>query len=200
MRQWIRNVSFLLLVGTSFGSLGILGADLYRLFSFLSFFVFISTFFPPQWSVDRVEGVRPYTLQRLRAFGIAPGELDTAAARVTDTLCAVLGSERGRWILAEGHGEARNEFPLTTLSDGRFANVLIDRTFVDNGVCWIIDYKTGVHAGGSEEAFIASEVERYTPQLERYARIMRGVEQRPIRLGLYFPLLGGWHEWAFDDG
>jgi ATP-dependent exoDNAse (exonuclease V) beta subunit len=152
-----------------------------------------------QWSVDRVDGLGPYTVQRLRALGIAPGELDTAAARVTETLCAVLDSERGRWILAEGHGEARNEFPLTTLSDGRFANVLIDRTFVDDGVRWIIDYKTGVHAGGSEEAFIASEVERYTPQLERYARIMRGVDQRPIRLGLYFPLLGGWHEWAFDE-
>ena len=27
------------------------------------------------------------------------------------------------------------------------------------------------------------------------AQVMRGLDPRPIRLGLYFPLLGGWREW-----
>ena len=42
-----------------------------------------------------------------------------------------------------------------------------------------------------------SEVERYRPQLERYARILREIEARPIALGLYFPLLDGWREWRY---
>jgi hypothetical protein len=27
---------------------------------------------------------------------------------------------------------------------------------------------------------------------------MRGLDSRPIRLGLYFPLLGAWREWSYD--
>jgi ATP-dependent helicase/nuclease subunit A len=74
---------------------------------------------------------------------------------------------------------------------------VIDRTFVDeDGVRWIIDYKTGSHEGGGLETFLDDEKERYREQLERYARLMVQRDARPIRLALYFPLLGGWREWA----
>jgi hypothetical protein len=48
------------------------------------------------------------------------------------------------------------------------------------------------------ESFLDRERERYRAQLERYARLMRGMDDHPVRLGLYFPLLGGWREWEFD--
>ena len=32
-------------------------------------------------------------------------------------------------------------------------------------------------------------------QLERYAVLMRRIDERPVKLGLYFPLLKGWREW-----
>ena len=74
----------------------------------------------------------------------------------------------------------------------------IARTFVDeHGTRWIIDYKTGIHTGGGVNEFLDREQERYRGQLERYAGVMSKMEQRPIRLGLYFPLLGGWREWSF---
>jgi ATP-dependent exoDNAse (exonuclease V) beta subunit len=77
--------------------------------------------------------------------------------------------------------------------------MVIDRTFVDdNGTCWIIDYKTGSHRGGSVDEFLDQEQVRYRQQLERYANAMSKMEDRPIRLGLYFPLLGGWREWEFE--
>ena len=43
----------------------------------------------------------------------------------------------------------------------------------------------------------AVEWERYWKQLERYAELMRMLDNREIRLGLYFPLLKGWREWKF---
>jgi ATP-dependent exoDNAse (exonuclease V) beta subunit len=74
--------------------------------------------------------------------------------------------------------------------------MVIDRTFVDNqNVRWIVDFKLSRHEGGDRAAFLDRERERYRAQLEMYAQAMRAIETRPIRLGLYFPLLGGWREW-----
>ena len=80
--------------------------------------------------------------------------------------------------------------------DDTVHNGVIDRTFVDtDGVRWIVDYKTASHEGAGESAFLDNELERYRARLERYARYFRATESRPIRLGLYFPLMGGWREW-----
>jgi ATP-dependent exoDNAse (exonuclease V) beta subunit len=74
---------------------------------------------------------------------------------------------------------------------------VIDRTFVEHGVRWIIDYKTGIHHGTGAEAFLDNEEARYRAQMETYALVMSRIDSRPIRLGLYFPLLCGWREWSF---
>jgi ATP-dependent helicase/nuclease subunit A len=82
---------------------------------------------------------------------------------------------------------------------GDLVKVAVDRTFVDeHGTRWIIDYKTGVHEGGDVDEFLDRERERYQVQLERYGELMRAIKPGPIRLGLYFPLLRGWREWAYD--
>lgn len=65
-----------------------------------------------------------------------------------------------------------------------------------NGVRWIVDYKTGTHERGDLEAFLDRGQERYSAQLERYAKLMRMLNNRPVKLGLYFPLLRGWREWV----
>jgi ATP-dependent helicase/nuclease subunit A len=52
-----------------------------------------------------------------------------------------------------------------------------------------------VHEGAGVEAFLDSERERYRAQLDRYARLLARIDARPVRLGLYFPLLSGWREW-----
>ena len=72
----------------------------------------------------------------------------------------------------------------------------IDRTFVDEtGVRWIVDWKTGAHEGGSTQAFLDNELERYRGQLERYERAMRLLEPgRELKVGLYFPTLDAWRE------
>jgi ATP-dependent exoDNAse (exonuclease V) beta subunit len=82
-------------------------------------------------------------------------------------------------------------------AQGRVVRGVVDRTFIDeDGVRWIVDYKTSTHEGGELEWFLDGEQLRYRPQLERYGRLFRLAEpERPIRLGLYFPLLGAWREW-----
>ena len=41
----------------------------------------------------------------------------------------------------------------------------------------------------------ATQYRSACPQLERYGRLMSQLEDRPLRLALYFPLLKGWREW-----
>ena len=58
-----------------------------------------------------------------------------------------------------------------------------------------MDWKTSAHEGGDEQAFLDNELERYGPQLARYAAALFALDGRPQRVGLYFPLLDAWREW-----
>ncbi len=92
---------------------------------------------------------------------------------------------------------AQSELALTGVVDSGLVSIVIDRTFVDaTGVRWIVDYKTSSHEGAGLDEFLDNERERYRGQLERYAQLMRVYGDEPIRLGLYFPLLSAWREWA----
>ncbi len=94
---------------------------------------------------------------------------------------------------------AQSELALTGVVDSDLVSIVIDRTFVDaTGVRWIVDYKTSSHEGAGLDEFLDNERERYRGQLERYAQLVRALGDEPIRLGLYFPLLSAWREWAPD--
>jgi hypothetical protein len=62
-----------------------------------------------------------------------------------------------------------------------------------------VDYKTSSHEGADIEGFLDREQDRYRVQLDRYAALLRKMDGAPVRRGLYFPLLGGWREWADSD-
>ena len=131
---------------------------------------------------------------QLRRLGVPESELDAATARVIGALSATVEDERGRWILAR-HREAFSERALMGLAEGRLRSVVIDRSFIDEqGARWVIDFKTSMHEGGSLEAFLAREVQRYRPQLALYAALAGGLGPEPVRAGLYFPLLGVFRE------
>ena len=91
--------------------------------------------------------------------------------------------------------------PIAGWIGGKFIEAVIDRTFIDeDGVRWIIDFKSSDPRSGDLETFLEAEKERYREQLERYARLLSQRDAsssgRPIRLGLYFPLSGAWLEWG----
>ncbi len=141
---------------------------------------------------------RAHSRHLLAEAGVVASELDAAVTRVEQAVRDLLADPRGQWILSDQHQAARSEYPLSGVVDGAVRRYVVDRTFIDaDGTRWIIDYKTGRHEGGDLDAFLDREQERYRPQLEQYARLFALREDRPIRLGLYFPLLRGWREWEF---
>jgi ATP-dependent exoDNAse (exonuclease V) beta subunit len=145
--------------------------------------------------LDRLQTV---AVSLLAHQGVPMAYLEKSARQVRKALEAALASERGQWMLSAEHSEVESELPLSMVVDGRVRRMVLDRTFVDaEGTRWIIDYKTGMHGGGAVDEFLDREQERYRMQLENYARAMQLLEERPVRLGLYFPLLDGWREWEY---
>jgi ATP-dependent exoDNAse (exonuclease V) beta subunit len=148
------------------------------------------------WSTARIAGLAGAVARELALEGLSPEESTAASQRVLEALRNSLEDPRGRWILQE-HAQARCELVLSGVGgEGAVRQWRVDRSFVDaDGTRWIIDYKTSEHAGGGEEEFLDREQERYRGQLENYARLFAQIERRPVKLGLYFPLLRAWRSW-----
>lgn len=138
-----------------------------------------------------IDGLRPRIRRLLIQSGVDPGLLETATTRVVAVLRAALTDPAGRWVLSPAHAQRVNEHAVTLAGGGRYRHLVIDTAFVAADGCrWIIDYKTGSHEGGDRAGFLRSEVERYTPQLVGYGQAFTALDPTPVRLALYFPLLG----------
>ena len=152
-----------------------------------------------KWPEARIQGLAALMRTRLVEEGVAEQRLDAGVADALLALERTLADGRGRWLLAGNLEDAHSEHSLASIEkSGRMRQVRIDRTFVVDGCRWIVDFKLSRHEGGDLEAFLDEERERYRDQLEGYAEMWRrrgGDGAREIRLGLYFPLIGGWREW-----
>ncbi|HLN48252.1 MAG TPA: UvrD-helicase domain-containing protein [Steroidobacteraceae bacterium] len=137
----------------------------------------------------------------LALHGVPEELLQNASARVMEALIAVQSDPRGRWILQRrtARDDVR-EYAVSGQWRGEVLRAVFDRSFIDEcGTRWVIDYKTSQHGGGAVAEFLDREVERYRPQLQRYALLARKMGPEPVRVGLYFPLMRAWREWAPEN-
>jgi len=131
---------------------------------------------------------------RLHVLFEAP-TIEGLAQRVLDVVRRTLADPRGRWLFDPAHAEARSEWAVAGVDGGEIVHVVVDRTFIDGNVRWIVDFKTGTHEGGDIAGFLDGEASRYRDQLARYARIVGALDGRPVRIALYHPLVpGGFRE------
>jgi ATP-dependent exoDNAse (exonuclease V) beta subunit len=148
------------------------------------------------WTAERVARLSARIGNELGAAGVAAADVPAATAQVEAAIAGLLADPRGRWLFSPEHTEARSEWALGGIEDGVTVHVVLDRTFVDGSTRYIVDFKTSTHEGADIEAFLDGEVDRYRQQLARYASILRGLDDRPIRIALYYPLLQQWREWT----
>ena len=131
--------------------------------------------------------------QQLASEGVQNGKADSIVADAIKAIKTCLASKQGRWILAN-HQHASCEYAITAVLNQRPKSLVLDRTFVENGTRWIIDYKTSSHKGGDLEGFLQNEAKRYREQLRGYKNAMALTETLPIKTALYFPLLDRLYE------
>ena len=101
-----------------------------------------------------------------------------------------------KFLFDATHAEAANEL---TLIDTNQDQLRLDRTFVSaEGERWLVDFK---FSEPGDAVAIATEAERYRPQLARYVERLAEWDralgsERPIRVALYFPWLDRLHQVA----
>ncbi len=138
----------------------------------------------PEMEIKRWE---PRINTAFKGMGLTLRDLTWANEQCGQALLATLKDAKGRWVLAQ-HEEAHNEYALTYANRGIIETRILDRTFVEEGIRWIIDYKTGIHEGGNIDSFLESEKERHRPQLEGYEKALKAFgETRPVKKAIYHP-------------
>jgi ATP-dependent exoDNAse (exonuclease V) beta subunit len=137
-----------------------------------------------QWSAQRMQELRPAMRRWLMQQGHYDSETSQGAELVANVLCTTLDSESGRWILQPREGAA-SELALASVAGLGVARHVIDRTFIEDGARWVIDYKSASLGEAVAEEALARQAERYRPQLARYALLFED-EGLPVRTGIFF--------------
>ena len=149
-----------------------------------------------QLEADTLPKLRPINERWSERLGVPAKEVAEICDRVDTALRGILSDPKGRWTL---YGEGQAELAVTGLWNGKVESVIIDRVRIDeDGVHWIIDYKTSTHEGGDVEGFLDQESERYRAQLAKYASLYANLAHAPVRVALYFPLLQKFREVSVD--
>lgn len=119
----------------------------------------------------------------LRPTGLSDADRSWVATQLRSQIIAVAADPTGRWLLTHHQRDAR-EAPFTSVVDGELLHIVVDRTFVEDGTRWIIDYKSTVLAGDDDE--IAAQCQKHRPQLRRYAKVLGKLDDLPIRTALFY--------------
>ncbi len=125
---------------------------------------------------------------------------DAAIAEIIGQLRSCIAHEKFQWLISDSHRETGSEISLSDYRTGYRKESIIDRTFVDDdGVRWIVDYKSSqLPKGADEDVFIKEQAEKYAPQLARYSALYAAMESREIRTALFFTAMPAFHEIALS--
>jgi ATP-dependent exoDNAse (exonuclease V) beta subunit len=113
----------------------------------------------------------------------------TKGATLTISLLKkTLESDQGRWAL-QAHEGAQSELQIERQIDSLVIQKrVIDRTFVENGIRWILDYKT-IAIDFSLDDGLKLAAEQYRQQLEQYGALFAD-DCLEIKLAVYFVSIG----------
>jgi ATP-dependent helicase/nuclease subunit A len=136
-------------------------------------------------------GLKHYWRRRLSAFSFASSEIDNAMAKIKQSLHSTMQDPELRWVFDHEQEQSAAELPLQSYANGFVHTHVIDRTFIDNnGVRWIIDYKSSQPSSKqSLESFLAEQVALYSGQLSRYRSLFENEENKGVKTALLFTSL-----------
>lgn len=141
------------------------------------------------WNLDTIDSRKPFWDIQLRQLGVS--QTEEALGLMSRAITNCLQSETAQWILSNQYAESQCEFAVGYISQGgKPKTAVLDRTFVVDSLRWIIDYKMAEPAEDeSQQGFLNHQVQQYRAQLEHYAELFSQMDDTPIKIALYFPLI-----------
>lgn len=146
----------------------------------------------------------PRIASQVRAAGIERGHAQRIAAQAIEIAWRATRDPAGQWILSP-HAEAASEARWAGVVGDAVHSVQVDRVFragaeplsEGNEAWWIVDYKTAHSEGVDAQKALPALRELFAPQLEAYARVLRGLHGPDARVcaGLYYPRMGQFDGW-----
>jgi ATP-dependent helicase/nuclease subunit A len=138
------------------------------------------------WGSETINARKESWRHQLLQLGV-PGFLTPSCInRIIEWLSAVLTDTKGLWLLNNSHESSECELPVSTMLEGELQQCIIDRTFIEDGYRWIVDYKTAAPSSGEAHSlFEARMIEEHSSQLEKYKTIMMGMGQEPVKCAIY---------------
>lgn len=160
---------------------------------------------------DKVDVIRwqarqePFWKVHLKQDGWQSQDIIQAIQKVTRAINNTLNDKHGLWLLDNTHQQSACELAITHKQgnsiDLKLRENIVDRTFVVDGVRWIIDYKSSEPGAGQTTIdFIAQEIATYRTQLMRYKACFAALGESEIKTALYFPLLKDGQKFLAVDG
>ncbi len=124
---------------------------------------------------------------RLSELGLTGLDLQQAKQQLQQQLTFFFNDPIGSWLIQPRENEC-NEYEIL-VDEQTLKTKIIDRTFCENGIRWIIDFKSGADDETSET--------HHRQQVNDYARLLINVEQQPIYCGLYYLASNRWLTWEY---
>ena len=140
------------------------------------------------WSASRITTLENAMQRWFKQKAYDAAIANQSTKRVITLLSTTLGSEQGQWVLKD-RDTAANELAITSTTEQAVNQKIVDRTFVDAGIRWVIDYKSTTLANASSDADLKAFAAQYKTQLDGYASLFED-QNLPIQKAIFFVSIG----------
>ncbi|WP_423202701.1 UvrD-helicase domain-containing protein [Legionella nagasakiensis] len=140
-----------------------------------------ATFFEIPWNLVH---------HQFKTMGLTGQHLITAQSQIQTQIKQLFSDPIGQWLIKR-QSEEHNELELLAYNDSEIGTKIIDRTFCEQGIRWVIDFKTGQEEEHAEH--------QHRQQVQHYARLLANLYPEPIHCGLYYLANAHWLAWNYED-
>ncbi|MGI1678164.1 MAG: UvrD-helicase domain-containing protein [Cellvibrionaceae bacterium] len=150
------------------------------------------------WNNERIEKQKNFWQNQLRQNGLDNHQASQGTIKIAEAITKIINDKEGRWLLDSSHEQSESELSIMDPNAG-FRESIIDRTFIADGVRWIVDFKSSEPAEDENlDIFLQNESLAYRSQLERYSNVIQKIDVASdisitTKTALYFPLLPLFH-------
>ncbi|AHE66606.1 ATP-dependent exoDNAse exonuclease V beta subunit [Legionella oakridgensis ATCC 33761 = DSM 21215] len=128
---------------------------------------------------------------QFKVLGLTGQPLMTAQSQIQTQIKQLFSDPVGHWLISK-HKAEHNELELLHQQYSDVTTKIIDRTFIEHGIRWVIDFKTG-----QEEEYTEHQ---HRQQVQHYAHLLAHLYPEPIHCGLYYLANSHWITWNYEDG